>query len=121
MWVRSYKDSLDIVGGQFTHITLHSSHRSKELILSSSVSVKVQSSELYKKMLSTYALKIRGRMISLTCLLLNMFSSVSRLSIASFVSDKEPSSLHFFSSCYDSRRFCLFRICLFQWLFLPKI
>ena len=58
--------------------------------------MKVQSSELYKKMLSTYALKIRGRMISLTCLLLNMFSSVSRLSIASFVSDKEPSSLHFF-------------------------
>ena len=65
--------------------------------------MRVQSSELYRKMLSTYALKIRRRVTSLTCLLLKIFSSVFRLSIAgpflrlisSSVSNKEPSSLHF--------------------------
>ena len=66
--------------------------------------MRVQSSELYRKMLSTYALKILRRMTSLTYLLLKMFSSVFILSIArpflrlisSFVSNKEPSNLHFF-------------------------
>ena len=64
----------------------------------------VQSSELYRKMLSTYPLKILRRMTSLTYLLLKMFSSVFILSIArpflrlisSFVSNKEPRNLHFF-------------------------
>ena len=66
--------------------------------------MRVQSSELYRRMLSTHALKIRRQMTSLTCLLLKMFSSVFRMSIArpflrlisSSVSNKEPSSLHFF-------------------------
>ena len=66
--------------------------------------MRVQSSELYRKMLSTYALKIRRRMTSLTCLLSKMFSRVFRLStarpflhlISSSVSNKEPSSLHLF-------------------------
>ena len=83
--------------------------------------MRVQSSELYGKMLSRYALKIRRRMTSLICLLSKMFSSVFRLSIArpilrlisSSVSNKEPSSLLFFSS--SCRRFFLFRIFLFWW------
>ena len=64
----------------------------------------VQISELYRKMLSTNALKIRRRMTSLTCLLSKMFSSVFRLSIArpflrlisSSVSNKKTSSLYIF-------------------------
>ena len=79
--------------------------------------MRVQSSELYRKMLSTYALNIQRRMTSLTCLLLKTFSSIFRLSIArpflrlisSSVSNKEPSSLHFFPAVVgDSAYFVFF-------------
>ena len=60
MWVRLYKSSFDMRRGQLTRITFRSSLRWKELILSSRDLVNVHISELYKKILSTYALKIRN-------------------------------------------------------------
>ena len=82
MWVRLYKSSFDMRRGQLTRITFRSSLRWKESILSSRDLVNVHISELYKKILSTYALKIHNRMASLMCLLLKMFSKVLKLSIA---------------------------------------
>ena len=104
MWVRLYKSLFDMRRGQLTRITFRSSLRCKESILSSRDVVNVHTSELYKKILSTYALKIRNRMTSLMCLLLKMFSKVLKLSIArpfprlmsSSESNSEPSNLHFF-------------------------